>query len=211
MKNDIKQEAYVLKWDLDHLGDDEFDARLMEFSGWKNVGALASTKDYTLPENIYFEANFRTLKKISYPYNSIRWPIMSKKMLKILLSVGTFPHRTIPITMINDTVMTLDRYDQKGNYKTEVLNNNYVAIQLLESLDVIDFNKSKVERDEDYPQYIDFIEKLVLKVLPEGLPPLFRIQNYFVPLFISGEAREAVEAANLQEGIKFIPLDEYRG
>jgi len=157
-----------------------------------------------------FEANFRTLGVIDYPYNDVSWPIMSKKMLDTLLAVGTFPHRVIPVIMIDDTVMTPDRYDEAGNPKPGVGTDRFVAIQLLEELDVFDWEQSVYERHERFPEYVTFVEKLALKTRPGGFPPLFYIAHYPARLFVSAEARLALEKAGIQ-GLEFVSLADFRG
>jgi hypothetical protein len=131
----------------------------------------------------------------NYPHNRQGWPIMSKRMLEVLLSVQEFPHQVIPIAMLSDHADS----DEK-NYE-------FVAVQLLEHQDVFDWEKSVYERDPELPNCIESLEKLVLKETNGGFPPLFRIAT--VPLrtrlYVSLEGKAALEAAGIR-GVNFVPL-----
>jgi hypothetical protein len=207
--NDNQIEAYNLDWDLNHLGDDEFDAQLVKFSGYENIVRLASPKRYSLPEKVFFEANFRKLESTDFPYNDVNWPIMSKRMLDVLLSVGSFPHRVIPVIMVNDTISSEDRYDASGIPKPGVEDYSFVAVQLLERLDVFDWDHSIYSPDDDFPNRAFNIKKLVLKSPGNGFPPLFRISASPIGLFISSKASAALQEANIQ-GLELVELANIR-
>lgn len=198
-------EPYILNWDLSHLGDDSHDARLIKFPGWENIVRLASTKEYSLPDKIVFSANLRTLESIDFPYNDVNWPIMSKKMLDVLVAVRKFPHRAIPIIMLDDVVTFDDQGDAKHSGDE---NHEFVAVQILEHANVIDLESSIYEVDEDFPGRIDNVEKLVLKEPREGFYPLFRLAGYPIPLLTSQSARLALEGAGIQ-GVVFESLANF--
>jgi hypothetical protein len=207
----------------------EYDAWLIEFPGFKEVkigfwspqvvtiggskgylvreegtDGLWRTTQFYLPERIEFESvgNFlmihdlRRTRVTDYPYNREGWPIMSKRMLETLLSVREFHHQVIPIVMLD--AFTPIEFEE---------NHDYVAVQLLEHQDVFDWGKSVYERDPELPNGVDSLEKLVLKELSEGLPPLFRIATTPLKnlLYVSAEGRTALEAAGIR-GVNFIEL-----
>jgi hypothetical protein len=203
--------AFVLKWELSHLGDDEYDARLLKFPGWENTMRLSSTKEYNLPQPIRFDANFRTLARVDYPYNNVRWPIMSSRMIQTLEAVGEFSHKAIEIVMLDDTILPPDRYDQSGKPRNPKLENrDFRALQLLNHLDAFDWEKSVAERDEDLPARAQSIDKLVLKEPAGGFPPLFRLSVYPVALFVSSAARTALEKAGIG-GVDLQELKDFKG
>lgn len=116
------------------------------------------------------------------------WPIMSKRMLAVLRSVGSFPHQSIPITMVSDEIYSDETSD------------DFVAVQLLEHLDIIDLEHSIYEDDE----YLGLqFEHMVLKEPDEGFPPLFRLKQKPTLLYVSSKARWALESAEIK-GIEFI-------
>ncbi|MBD1920029.1 hypothetical protein H6F77_02715 [Microcoleus sp. FACHB-831] len=202
-------EVYILEWDLSHLGDDIYDAELIKFSGWENTVGLALTEDYfSLPQKVYFEANFQTLNTVDFPYNNVRWPIMSKRMLSTLLAVGSFPNKATPIVMVNDTFISKARYDEQGIANPGVENYEFVAVQLLNHIEALDRDHSVCEIDEESLLVID-VEYLVLKKPQEGFPPLFRLAEYPVLLFVSSSGRLALENAGIQ-GVLFESLADFQ-
>jgi hypothetical protein len=81
--------------------------------------------------------------------------------------------------------------------------NEFVAVQLLEHQDIFDLENSVYRMHSIFPDAIDRIRKLVLKVPEEGLPPIFRLKVSPVQLYVSTEGRAALEAANIK-GIRFV-------
>jgi hypothetical protein len=81
--------------------------------------------------------------------------------------------------------------------------NEFVAVQLLEELDIFDWENSVYKMDSIFPDEVDQIRKLVLKVPEKGLPPIFRLTVDPVVLYISPEGRAALEAANIK-GVRFV-------
>jgi hypothetical protein len=195
--------AFQLRIDGDHLGDDETDASLVKFEGWGDVSFIATTEQ-KLPAQILFEANVTTLATIAYPINNVAWPIMSKRMLDTLRSVGDFAHRAIPVVMLDDTVTTKDRLDPDGKPRPGVANLEFSVVQLTKYTDAFDRERSEYVPDELFPDAVLAVKKLVLKDVP--LPPLFRLQGFEGPLMVSAAAREALDKAGIR-GVRFIALE----
>lgn len=198
---------YEIFWDASHLGDDTSDADLVTFPGWENICGWQTTDLIEVPDKIFFEANLRTLSEVDYPINDVAWPIMSCRMLDVLLSVGPFPHRVVPVTMLDDTVATDHRLDNCGNSRPGAANNRFVVVQLLEHADFLDWEKSKYLAYENEPGVALMISRVVLTESPESLPPLFRLSAKPRVLFVSAAAREALQAAHIR-GVIFKPLEK---
>ena len=201
-------EPYVLDWEVDHLIDEDFDANLIKFPTWENSLNLIPRKSVKLPKNIFFSSNFHTLDKSDYPYNSVRWPIMSQRMLDAIKSAGDFPHKEIPVTMLDDTVPSRKRYDESGAPKPSVSRGGYTAVEIGDTPGLVDPEKSEIVMNPATPHIVGDIEKLVLKRPKGGFPPLFRIAEYRVPLFISPEAKRKLEEAGVK-GVEYVPVSEY--
>jgi hypothetical protein len=189
--------AYRLGCNIDHLGESEYDAWLINYPNPPGSDNFAFTDPLNLPERVEFEAIGSMLDKIDYMYTDSGWPIMSKRMLDTLLSVGTFPHRAYPVVMINASAVIDPKTKNFVFPRTE--NHNYVAVHLTEHLDSFDFENSLFTRGTFNPDVIDYIEWLVLKEPETGFPSLFTIEPISTRLFVSAEARAALEAANIQE------------
>ncbi|MBX3161337.1 MAG: hypothetical protein KF773_35570 [Deltaproteobacteria bacterium] len=180
-----------------HHPDDLADASLVEFPGSGSV-YFQSTRPLTVPAAIYFAANFETLKTIDFPLVNVSWPVMSKRMLESLRSVGEFEHRAVPVIMLDDTVD--EKFDADGQPRPGVANFNYVAVQLTKHLDAFDWARSEYTRAEFAPDYVWSTKRLVLEDVP--LPPLFRLVAYERPLFVSAEGRAALEKAGIK-GVQY--------
>jgi hypothetical protein len=210
--------------------DFDYEAELVEFPGWEETDSgfhapLAATVggsegnavrerkgdgrwhvvDFRLPEKIEFETVGDIIYQTDYPYCKPRWPIMSKRMLDTLLAVGEFTHQVIPVTMID----IQKYYDESvGKYiAPEKRIEDFVAVQLLEHLDIFDWDRSVYTLKPHRPDRIDRIKRVVIKELDEGLPPLFRIAlaGLRTSLHVSPQGRAALEAAGIK-GVDFINL-----
>jgi hypothetical protein len=201
--------AYRLSRNIDYLGKDEAveeGAWLINYPNAPDSGIFwRITDSLNLPERIEFEAVGSLLAKTDYPLTDVRWPIMSRAMLSTLLSVGNFPYRAYPVVMLD----VVEVYDPKSKKyvspRTE--NNNYVAVQLTEYLDAFDIERSVYEKGKINPNVIVDVQWLVLKELENGFPPLFILDDSPLDLFVSAEARAALEAANIQ-GIDFQHVED---
>jgi hypothetical protein len=130
---------------------------------------------------------------------------MSKRMLDTLLRVSYFPHRTYPVVMVNGQIFYNEKLGKRVPIGTE--NHDYVAVQLTEHLNVIDYFNSVLELHPKGWVLASSVKKLVLKTPPEGFPALFRVEQVEQHLFVSAEARAALEVAGIR-GIEFsLPLD----
>jgi hypothetical protein len=194
--------AFQLGVNAEHLGDDEEDATLIKFPGWDEPIGLINTIEPKFPAPILFEANLDTLAVIDYLITDSTWPVMSKRMLETLRSVGPFPHRAIPLVMLDDTVK--DQLDANGKPRPEAANFDFLAVQITKYTDAFDREQSEYEPSAFLTDRAAFATKLVLKDVP--LPPLFRLDGMPGPLMVSAAARAALDRAGIK-GVRYIPLE----
>jgi hypothetical protein len=137
-------------------------------------------------------------------------PIISKRMLYVLCSVGDFSHKAISIRIYDYGFQDQGRNNHEesitppsGNF-----NGDYVGLQLLEHIDGIDYEHSEFKPRRN-PERIPYITNLVLKEPINGFPPIFRLNraDERSTLFVSPAAKEALEEA----GIKGLGFTEYEG
>jgi hypothetical protein len=193
--------AYELRWDLDHFEDYHildwsYDLEMEPFPGIEKAD-MYDVKPFPHPSPVIFRAYPDIVNYIDYPYPENHWPVMSKRMYEALRSVGNFPHRVIPVAVVDWRVMRDKWRDKDGRLRDEITNWNYVAVQLTEFADVFDWEKSKYTPHERMPGRVEDVKEYVFKIPPGGLPPLFRIASDRVSLFISAEARAALKAAGV--------------
>lgn len=197
--------VYRLFWDTRHLTGTDDDAFLVPFDGSDDVCGWIRTVRLQVPEPVLFEANFEVTRHSDYPCNDVNWPIMSPRMLDVLRNVGDFPHRHIPVRLLNRRVREQARHLPDGSYRPEVVDDRFAAIQLTEHLDVVDWERSIFETSKLGDAVLYDFRKIVIRETAGGLPPLFRIPSQMGLLLVSADARRALEAAGLR-GIKFMEL-----
>ncbi len=196
------QDGYLTEFDgYDKIKRAFIDCATITVAGKKGIAEPEITEDgiwnvrnAQIPEWMEFIGEIGKTDAIDYPYieNADFWPIMSKKMVEVLLSVGDFPHQILPITICD--------------YSGKPINYDYVILNLLSVSDFMDFDKSLYTLE---PTIVDpnklmvrDIQKLVLKEPESGFPPIFRVKWSRVSLYVSAEARAALEAADIK-GLNF--------
>lgn len=197
--------AYDLFWDTSHLNatTDE-DATLVPFEGYEHVCGWIGSEPVQVPEPILFEADFKVTQYSDFPCNDVNWPLMSPRMLEVLSEVGDFSHRLIPVRLVNRRAQGPARYLSDGSLRPEAVDDRFMAVQLTEHIEVVDWASSEFRRSQINPSSVYF-DKLVLVAPPGGFPPLFRIPADVRWLLVSTEARRALETAGIR-GIRFKDL-----
>jgi hypothetical protein len=207
--------AYRLSWEFDHLEscDEEYDITIRKFPEWERTNSLYETTPYELPDPVLFEGGFEMLPCTDYPTSDVDWPVMSRKMYYTLLALGDFPHRVIPIAIMNNRAFPFESHRwflSDGQPNPEVTNfDDFVAIQLLEHSNYFDFELSEYEPSPKFPEWVRSVNKYVLNEPREGFPPLFRLSADAVELFISAEARKALREAGIR-GTAYYLLDGFQ-
>jgi hypothetical protein len=199
--------VYRLKWNIDHLIDNaEVDGWLREsaFPNAPSNSAFWEVEELNLPNPVIFDVIGDVFEIIDYPYLDVGWPIMSERMLSTLLSVGNFRHRAYPLRMID--CESVDYAEDGSPIRSGIEYNNFFAVHLLEDLDVLDLEHSIYERSIRNPDVLKNIQKVCFKEPPTGFPPLFRAVYRETYLYVSAEARVALEAAGIR-GVDFVQVE----
>lgn len=148
-----------------------------------------------LPRPIQFYAVSDAVQYTDYPCNDIHWPIMSKRMLEVLLRVKEFPHRAYPIEVVDIGLGPIGDTD-------------FVAVQLTTRQDYFDWEGSTYDRRTRDGNGAIGLTAFALNLPEEGAPPLFRLSAAPAYLFISDEARQALREAEIR-GTRYLPLDSF--
>jgi hypothetical protein len=199
--------VYRLKWNIDHIYDVEVDGWLRE-SAFPNAPDNSTfwriKEDLNLLNPVVFDVIGDIFEIIDYPYLDVTWPVMSKRMLDTLLSVGDFRHRAYPLLMVDCKQVYNEELDRDTN--SGIVYDNFFAVQVLEDLDVLDLGKSIYERGKRNPDAIINVEKTVFREPSTGFPPLFRAIHLETYLYVSAEARSALEKAGIR-GVDFVQVE----
>jgi hypothetical protein len=203
----ITKQAYELGHNNVHIADEsrDFDAYLVKRPNSQDYKIeFRNVDDFEYPSHsIEFHGYESSLSITDYPYTDVHWPIMSKRMLDTLLAVGEFPYRTWDVSFVgfpdNAPAMMLEQ-GLSGGVRHD---NEFVAVQLLEHLDIFDWENSVYRMSSLFPEEVDQIRKLVLKIPEQGLPPIFRLKVDNILLYVSPEGCAALEAENIR-GVRFV-------
>ncbi len=202
----LVKQAYRLKHDVDHLNElsHHSDAFIVEWPKYREYdNKFVEPDEFKYPSHgVKFCGYESCLNDVDYLHNNVSWPIISRRMLTTLLEVKEFPHRTwdVPFLGFPDNVSEeLLRQGLSGGIRHD----EFVAVQLLDQLDIFDWENSVYTMSEALPGTISKVRKLALKEIEGGYPPIFRIKTKPVPLYVSLEGRAALEAANIK-GIRFV-------
>jgi hypothetical protein len=123
-----------------------WDAELIYFDGYRNIGFENPEIDYTnkVPSVVEFVGNLEAMKWSDFPYTDRPYLIMSRKMLDVLLSIQPFKYRIYPTLMYSYEIDELVRSALDGtrtDYHVEdpsLFTEKFIIMQLAETIDVLD-------------------------------------------------------------------------
>lgn len=199
---------FIIYWDLSDLGDEEFLAYIVKFPGYEDTVELILSDEYQLPHPVLFTGNIKKIRTTDYPYTDARWPIMSSKMIAVLRSLNGCNIREFPVRIIDDTLENPKVFFDGKMFNENHVLGNFSAVQLLDFMDTFDWENSIYTKSDYVPNMVDFLDKLVVKQLPAGAPPIFRLSAYPRPILITEDTKNALENAGIK-GIEYIAVNDY--
>jgi hypothetical protein len=179
-------------------------AQVIPFEGIEQVSVAMSDPSEMIdfPNPVELRGLLSTIKQTDYPNTDQGWPLVSKRMLAALESVGPFPHRVLPARIIEGRIgrsLAEDpRYDDEGNLKPDFYTDDYVLLQLTEHLDAIDLEQSVYDEYDPEMNEVLGLSKPVFKDIGREYPPVFRPLQSPIDIFISRIAKQALEANGIQ-------------
>jgi hypothetical protein len=206
--------AYELLHNTDHIpkrfprGDIErYDASVYpqeSLQAWDFI----TTSEYTGLTPIYFLGWLKRLLKTEFPRNNPGIPLMSERMLEILTRAGDFPYQAVPARIFDYSLQyEIDNYLENQNFSTNSCDSRYMAVKLLEHIDVVDRQRSELEFSVTDPSALPYISHLVMSEPQQGFPPIFRVEGSPTRLFVSIAAKEALDRAGIK-GTRFLAYGE---
>ncbi|QAT84601.1 hypothetical protein EJ065_3032 [Corallococcus coralloides] len=200
--------------DVTHITEDGVhDAEIIEFDGFEYVTFHEPSIDYQreqgAPEVVEFVGNLENAAWLDHLVTTpLGLLLVSKRMVRVLESVGPFRHRAIPTVIYSKRIKHLvrDRFTRQRTWypvtDPSMKNEDFVILQLLEETPCLDRERTLVKgvpfhqsgesvlgQDEALP--------LVLRQPPGGFPPVFCVPELTFYCFTE-EARQACEAAELK-------------
>jgi hypothetical protein len=198
--------AHCLMRDPETMNSDlGYHAQVVPFEGYQQVSIAMSDPSETVefPNPVEFQGLLSTVRQTDFPVIQERWPVISRRMLKVLESVGFFPHHTLPVRILDgDVGRSLvegnRRFDEQGNFKAEFYTDDYVLLQLTEHLNTMDLERSVYDYYDPEVNMLTGIDKLVLKDIGREYPPIFRLIHCPTMLFITEAAKQALETSGIR-------------
>jgi PAS domain-containing protein len=204
---------YALTADAAHIEEEDvFDATLIEFEGFEGATFFRPDTDYHelcgAPEVIEFVGNLENAKWLDHIFTApMGLLLISKRMVRVLESVGPFRHRLIPTVIYSEEIRHLlcsPAYRRRTWYQVEdpeLRNDDFVILQLVDQMDCLDPDRTLVEGvpfRQSGEQYLgtDDARPLVLRPPPGGFPPVFSVPELVYYCFTE-EAKQACDKAGL--------------
>lgn len=170
------------------------------------TGLIENAEPYEVPEPVDWVGFLDDrIHQTDYLYNDLRWPLISKRMLYVLRSVGEFPHKVISTRIYDYGFQNQgrDNYEGRTTPPAGEFNEDFVGLQLLEHVDGID--PDSCEYEDDHPGILPpSLISWRLKEPTGGFPTIFRVKKKSTYLFVSPTAKEALEEADIK-GLDFFP------
>jgi hypothetical protein len=205
---------YALTADAAHIEEEDvFDAVLIEFDGSDGATFFQPGVDYQqrygAPEVIEFVGNLENVARLDHIFTAPRTLLLiSKKMVRVLESVGPFRYRLIPTIIYSDKIkhLVVDRFTRQRTWfrveDSALRNDEFVILQLLEEIDCLDRERTLVDgvpfsqSSETYLGKED-AQHLELRTPDGGFPPVFCVPELTFYCFTE-EAKQACDQAGLK-------------
>lgn len=207
-----KETAYLLTHDVERFEHYETDYQadlMIENVPLSERLDIFDEKPIGAPNPVIYRGYPPIVRAVDFPVTDNSWTVVSRRMLDTLKAVGDFPHLEFPVVVADSSIPRENWRDENGDWRERVVLKNYTAIQLTEHLNVFDFEKSKYERDENFPEFVGDVSEYVFKIPKGGLPPVFHVRGVPVKLFVSQAARQALKAAKIT-GIEYVSLKGFK-
>ncbi len=223
----MSDKVYELRSNIRRLSSmergDAYDLKEFDFPKMGEIRRVYENRLLQLPETTFFYlySDKRSIQTLDSFHASDTDCVYSKKMIDVLLAVRDFRHRQYPIAVLEEGAIKFQRnpdgyrtpkpYDDPESFKKKSLRDDLFIFQTLEFLDVFDWEKSDYRQSALSKEVgsAGRVNEYVFKEPSGGFPPLFRLVNDPVSLFISAEARAALKKAGIV-GPAFLSLRGFR-
>jgi hypothetical protein len=205
---------YALTADAAHIEEENvFDAWLIKFDGYEDARFFRPDIDYRqfcgAPAALEFVGNLENAAWLDHIFTvPLVLRLISKRMVRVLESVGPFRHRLIPAVIYSERIRHLlcaEDYWDRTWYQVQdpaLRNDDFVILQPLEQIDCLDYDRTLVGGvpfRQTGEQYLGAEEAnpLVLRPPEGGFPPVFFVPELTFHCFTE-EAKQACDKAGLK-------------
>lgn len=205
---------YALTASVSHIEEEgTFDAVFIPFEGSKDATFFHPGVDYhrecRAPEVIELVGNLENVARLDHVFTSpLDVLLVSKKMARVLESVGAFRAHLIPTTIYSEKIQHLvcDKVSRRRTWHQvrdpTLRNDDFVILQLRDQLDCLDRDLTVVNGvsfRQSGNEYLgaDEAQHLELRTPEGGFPPVFFVPELLFYCFTE-EARQACDKAGLR-------------
>jgi hypothetical protein len=212
-----QQYAFRLGWQYEHFAESELETETqLLVSENTNRHEYLLDVEITIPEPIPFLGTFELLDQNDFPTNDVYWPIFSKKAINVLRNNFRLEFSEMPLMILDDRFGFFMEAQKNPSQFYQIVAEiedtykrfDFLALQIPQYKNILDIKSSIYESYERDVNIVTGVTKYVFRVPEGGLPPLFRLEEDPVNLFISLEARELLKKENIR-GIRYISLNGY--
>lgn len=199
--------VFNLKVDQTQNIDDFPNVHKINNEDYPDISQVLASAIYDFKEDaIVVRANLRQIAKYDFLTNDLNIPILSKRFAELIDINSIKEIKSVPLLLLDDTYLdTL--YDKEGILKKDILHSKeFVSLNFNHQFDFCDIEKSTFRKLRSNPNSSGILRKAVLKLPKHGFPSLFRISETISKLFVSAEAKELLDAANIK-GCVFEPVE----
>jgi hypothetical protein len=185
--------AFRLMWELEHLQsldvETDLEIKTKEWEYEMTVPIIPKLRN-DLPKPVIFESKHTQIARIDFPISHSSWPIVSERMLDVLIGIGLNDYETIPMEVLGSSC-------------------KFYCIHLLNHLDIFDWSASEfLERSFLDENVAVGVSKYVIKTPKSGFPPIFRLKASPATLFVSHFARNELKKNGIF-GPRYLQLDNF--
>lgn len=193
--------AYILNVDYSQIVDDQPNIHKIKEDDYLDLSqVLASEKHEINEKEIIMRADFNQIVKYDFVQNELNIPIVSQKFIDALKINQLEYMQLISIILLDETVPPNKIFKLLGNgVRKEVSRNtNFYTLKFNNQFDYCDKENSTFRKLRSQPDSLGILKKTVLKEPANGFPSLFRIKESVSKLFLSAQAKEALESNNIK-------------
>ena len=195
-------EVYELRLDYSQvMEEDPHSVQKIRKDDYVDINrSLARERFSDFDKLIIARANLRVIENYDYVENEMRIPILSSKMCELLNIEDSDFIEQVPVFLVDDLVPPDDIFEPNTiNIRSDVtVNRNYYTLNFLRHIDACNLVLSRFLKLKSNPDSIGLLRNPVLKTPAGGFPNIFMIKESIGHLFISGTAKEKLEANDIR-------------
>jgi len=209
-------QIWELQWSVEHLPPEAPDDAHLEpplqdgENDFWHIDPL--TGPFRTP--LVFGAAFVAVDVTDYPYNNLNWPLVTAPLLEALEveghpSITPFPVRLIDVELreADDPRWNASSAEEAVNWalaQPDLVRDDVSVLHVAPLAGVLDLSASRYHPFADGVG-IRSVDTFVFRAPAGGFPPVFRVAEFPLPLFITAQARTRLNEAGIRGPVYRLP------